>query len=419
MEYGLIGEKLGHSFSKAIHERIAPYTYDLCPLSKEAFARFMEQRNFQAINVTIPYKQDVLPYLDEIDEHAQAIGAVNTIVNRNGRLIGHNTDFSGFLYMVRHHNIVMKDKKVIVLGNGGASKAIQAVVQHEQAGSMVVVDIVASEQTITYEACYAQHTDAHIIINTSPVGMYPNITSTPIDLSRFPSCTCVMDVVYNPILTKFCFDAQELGMQRVNGLEMLIAQAVYAAEFFLDKTLDETIIDTIFRDLQYQTCNIVLIGMPSAGKTTIGRMLEERLKKPFIDLDDVIVEKAGKSIPEIFEENGEEGFRQLETEAALELSKLCGHVIATGGGTIKKKVNMDYLRLNGITIFIDRDVDKLISSDPNRPLSKSQEALKQMHNERLPLYHKYAEHVVLNNADIEDTLNQVLKAYQKVLLEAA
>lgn len=419
MEYGLIGEKLGHSFSKAIHERIAPYTYDLCPLSKEAFARFMEQRNFQAINVTIPYKQDVLPYLDEIDEHAQAIGAVNTIVNRNGRLIGHNTDFSGFLYMVRHHNIVMKDKKVIVLGNGGASKAIQAVVQHEQAGSMVVVDIVASEQTITYEACYAQHTDAHIIINTSPVGMYPNITSTPIDLSRFPSCTCVMDVVYNPILTKFCFDAQELGMQRVNGLEMLIAQAVYAAEFFLDKTLDETIIDTIFRDLQYQTCNIVLIGMPSAGKTTIGRMLEERLKKPFIDLDDVIVEKAGKSIPEIFEENGEEGFRQLETEAALELSKLCGHVIATGGGTIKKKVNMDYLRLNGITIFIDRDVDKLISSDPNRPLSKSQEALKQMHSERLPLYHKYAEHVVLNNADIEDTLNQVLKAYQKVLLEAA
>lgn len=419
MEYGLIGEKLGHSFSKAIHERIAPYTYDLCPLSKDAFARFMEQRNFQAINVTIPYKQDVLPYLDEIDEHAQAIGAVNTIVNRNGRLIGHNTDFSGFLYMVRHHNIVMKDKKVIVLGNGGASKAIQAVVQHEQAGSMVVVDIVASEQTITYEACYAQHTDAHIIINTSPVGMYPNITSTPIDLSRFPSCTCVMDVVYNPILTKFCFDAQELGMQRVNGLEMLIAQAVYAAEFFLDKTFDETIIDTIFRDLQYQTCNIVLIGMPSAGKTTIGRMLEERLKKPFIDLDDVIVEKAGKSIPEIFEENGEEGFRQLETEAALELSKLCGHVIATGGGTIKKKVNMDYLRLNGITIFIDRDVDKLISSDPNRPLSKSQEALKQMHSERLPLYHKYAEHVVLNNADIENTLNQVLTAYQKVLLEAA
>lgn len=419
MEYGLIGEKLEHSFSKAIHERIAPYTYDLCPLSKEAFARFMEQRNFKAINVTIPYKQDVLPYLDEIDEHAQAIGAVNTIVNRNGRLIGHNTDFSGFLYMVRHHNIVMKDKKVIILGNGGASKAIQAVVQHEQAGSMVVVDIVSSEQTITYEECYALHTDAHIIINTSPVGMYPNITSTPIDLSRFPSCTCVMDVVYNPILTKFCFDAQELGMQRVNGLEMLIAQAVYAAEFFLDKTFDETIIDTIFRDLQYQTCNIVLIGMPSAGKTTIGRMLEERLKKPFIDLDDVIVEKAGKSIPEIFEENGEEGFRQLETEAALELSKLCGHVIATGGGTIKKKVNMDYLRLNGITIFIDRDVDKLISSDPNRPLSKSQEALKQMHSERLPLYHKYAEHVVLNNADIEDTLNQVLTAYQKVLLEAA
>ena len=419
MEYGLIGEKLEHSFSKAIHERIAPYTYDLCPLNKDEFAAFMKQRDFRAINVTIPYKQAVLPYVDELDEHAKAIGAVNTIVNRKGRLYGYNTDVSGFLYMVRHHNIIMKDKKVIVLGNGGASKAIQAAIQQEQAKTMVVVDISLSKDSISYEECYANHSDASIIINTSPVGMYPNITQSPIDLTRFPSCTCVMDVVYNPILTKLCFDAQELGMQRVNGLEMLIAQAVYAASLFLDKKFDEAIIDTIFRDLQYQTCNIVLIGMPSAGKTTIGRMLEEKLHKPFIDLDDVIVEKAGKSIPEIFAENGEEGFRKLETEAAIELSKLCGHVIATGGGTIKKKINMDYLRLNGITIFIDRDVQKLISSDPNRPLSESQEALKQMHTERLPLYHTYAEHVVLNNADIADTLRQVLDAYQKVLLAAA
>lgn len=419
MNFGLIGEQLGHSFSKEIHERIADYVYDLCPLNKEEFHAFMEKREFQAINVTIPYKQAVLPYLDEIDAHAKAIGAVNTIVHKKDRLIGHNTDFSGFLYMVRHHNIQLKQKKVIVLGNGGASKAIQAVVQHEGAKEMIIVDIQQDSTAISYEECYAHHSDAQIIINTSPVGMFPNITESPIDLTRFPSCHCVMDVVYHPILTKLCFDAQELGMKRVNGLEMLIAQAVYAAEFFLEKKLDEDLIDTIFRELQHKTCNIVLIGMPSAGKTTIGRMLAERLQKKFIDLDDVIIEKAGKSIPEIFAEEGEESFRKLESEAALELSKLTNHIIATGGGTIKKKENMDYLRLNGITIFIDRDVDKLISSDPNRPLSKSQEALKQLHTERLPLYHKYAEHIVLNNDHLEDTLKLVVSAYENVLYKAA
>lgn len=419
MKYGLIGEKLGHSFSKEIHERIADYQFDLCPLTKDEFPSFMEKRDFEAINVTIPYKKDVLPYLDELDEHAKAIGAVNTIVHKNGKLIGHNTDFSGFLYMVRHHNIHMANKRVLILGNGGASSAIQAVVKHEQAKEIIIVDIVETNGAISYERALKEHNDAQIIINTSPVGMYPNIGESPIDIKLFKQCEAVMDVVYNPILTKLCFDAQELGIQRVNGLEMLIAQAVYACEFFLDIKMDEFIIDTIFRELQFKTCNIVLIGMPSAGKTTIGRMLEKALHKTFLDLDDVIIEKAGKSIPEIFEESGEEGFRALETQTAMELSKLTNHVLATGGGTIKNKINMDYLRLNGITIFIDRDVEKLISSDPNRPLSKSQEALKQMHKERLPLYHTYAEHVVLNNDAIEETLQLVLEAYQKVLLSAA
>ena len=418
MRYGLIGEKLGHSFSKDIHERIADYTFDLIPLSKEEFKTFMEKKEFTALNVTIPYKKDVIPYLDEMDEHAKAIGAVNTIVNRDGKLKGYNTDFTGFLYMVKKHNVHMEGKKVLIIGNGGASAAIQAVVQHESAGSMVIVDVVPGNGAISYDEMFSSHLDAEIIINTSPIGMYPRIGNAPIDISMFHKCEAVMDVIYNPILTRLCFEAQEMDIKRVNGLEMLIAQAKQSVEFFLDKSIDDQIIDDIYQDMLRERCNIVLIGMPSAGKTTIGKMLEDRMQKEFIDLDDVIIEKAGKSIPEIFEESGEAGFRAIETEAAIEVSKLNNKIIATGGGTIKHKVNMDYLRQNGITIFIDRDVDKLISSDPNRPLSKSSDALAKMHAERLPLYQKYAAYVAVNNSDIESTVTEIVEAYHSILIDA-
>ena len=418
MRYGLIGEKLGHSFSKDIHERIADYTFDLIPLSKEEFKTFMEKKEFTALNVTIPYKKDVIPYLDEMDEHAKAIGAVNTIVNRDGKLKGYNTDFTGFLYMVKKHNVHMEGKKVLIIGNGGASAAIQAVVQHELAGSMVIVDVVPGNGAISYDEMFSSHLDAEIIINTSPIGMYPRIGNAPIDISMFHKCEAVLDVIYNPILTRLCFEAQEMDIKRVNGLEMLIAQAKQSVEFFLDKSIDDQIIDDIYQDMLRERCNIVLIGMPSAGKTTIGKMLENRMQKEFIDLDDIIIEKAGKSIPEIFEESGEAGFRAIETEAAIEVSKLNNKIIATGGGTIKHKVNMDYLRQNGITIFIDRDVDKLISSDPNRPLSKSSDALAKMHAERLPLYQKYAAYVAVNNSDIESTVTEIVEAYHSILIDA-
>ena len=418
MRYGLIGEKLGHSFSKDIHERIADYTFDLIPLSKEEFKTFMEKKEFTALNVTIPYKKDVIPYLDEMDEHAKAIGAVNTIVNRDGKLKGYNTDFTGFLYMVKKHNVHMEGKKVLIIGNGGASAAIQAVVQHESAGSMVIIDVVPGNGAISYDEMFSSHLDAEIIINTSPIGMYPRIGNAPIDISMFHKCEAVLDVIYNPTLTRLCFEAQEMDIKRVNGLEMLIAQAKQSVEFFLDKSIDDQIIDDIYQDMLRERCNIVLIGMPSAGKTTIGKMLENRMQKEFIDLDDIIIEKAGKSIPEIFEESGEAGFRAIETEAAIEVSKLNNKIIATGGGTIKHKVNMDYLRQNGITIFIDRDVDKLISSDPNRPLSKSTDALEKMHAERLPLYQKYAAYVAVNNSDIESTVTEIEEAYRSILIDA-
>lgn len=419
MRYGLIGEKLGHSFSKDIHERIADYTFDLIPLKKDDFKDFMERKEFAAINVTIPYKKDVIPYLDEMDEHAKAIGAVNTIVNTNGKLKGYNTDFTGFLYMVKKHNVHMANKKVLIIGNGGASAAIQAVVKHEQAKEILIVDVVKGNGAITYDEMFCNHLDAQVIINTSPIGMYPRIGNAPIDITMFHMCEAVMDVIYNPILTRLCLEAKERGIKHVNGLEMLIGQAKQAVEFFLNKKIPDDVIDKIYQDMLHERCNIILIGMPSAGKTTIGKMLAQRMNKEFVDLDDAIIKKAGMSIPEIFKVSGEAGFRVIETEVSIELAKCNNKIIATGGGTVKHKVNMKYLRQNGITIFIDRDINKLISSDPNRPLSSSREALQQLYTERSSLYREYASYIAVNNSDMEETVNDIEQAYRRILNESA
>lgn len=424
MKYGLIGEHLGHSFSKQIQTRIAEienvkdYDYQLVELDKEEFKEFMEKKDFKGINVTIPYKKDVIPYLDEMDESAKAIGAVNTIINVDGKLKGYNTDFGGFLYMVKAHNVHMEGKKVLIIGNGGACAAVKAVCKHENAKDIVIVSRSANRGAIGYDEMYTSHLDADIVVNTSPVGMFPNIANAPIDVSWFHKLECVLDVVYNPILTRLCFEAQEADIKRVIGLEMLIAQAKYTFEIFENMSFDDSIIDEIKKEMLKDRCNIVLIGMPSAGKTTIGKMLEEKLGKEFFDLDDMIIAKAGKSIPEIFQESGEAGFRAIETEVAIEASKMNNKIIATGGGVVKHKVNMDFLRLNGITIFIDRDIDKLISSDPNRPLSSSKQALQQMYKERYPLYQKYAAYRAVNNANIEETVDDIVNAYHSILIDA-
>lgn len=424
MKYGLIGEHLGHSFSKQIQTRIAEienvkdYDYQLVELDKEEFKEFMEKKDFKGINVTIPYKKDVIPYLDEMDESAKAIGAVNTIINVDGKLKGYNTDFGGFLYMVKAHNVHMEGKKVLIIGNGGACAAVKAVCKHENAKDIVIVSRSANRGAIGYDEMYTSHLDADIVVNTSPVGMFPNIANAPIDVSWFHKLECVLDVVYNPILTLLCFEAQEADIKRVIGLEMLIAQAKYTFEIFENMSFDDSIIDEIKKEMLKDRCNIVLIGMPSAGKTTIGKMLEEKLGKEFFDLDDMIIAKAGKSIPEIFQESGEAGFRAIETEVAIEASKMNNKIIATGGGVVKHKVNMDFLRLNGITIFIDRDIDKLISSDPNRPLSSSKQALQQMYKERYPLYQKYAAYIAVNNANIEETVDDIVNAYHSILIDA-
>lgn len=250
MDYGLIGEKLGHSLSKPIHESLADYTYEIHPLSREEFKLFMEEKPFRAINVTIPYKKDVIPYLDSMDDNARAIGAVNTIVNKDGSLRGYNTDFSGFDYMVVRHGVQLEGKKVVVLGNGGAAQAIKAVVAKHHAKDMIVVDVVDDGESITYEECFEKHNDADVVINTSPVGMYPNTDASPADLTKFPNCKAVLDVVYNPLTTKLVAQARELGMTGVNGLEMLVAQAKYAVEIFLGVEISDDRINEIYEDLR-------------------------------------------------------------------------------------------------------------------------------------------------------------------------
>ncbi len=252
MEYGLIGEKLGHSYSKPIHERLADYTYDLMPLSREEFPKFMKARDFKAINVTIPYKKDVIPYLDELDKNAADIGAVNTIVNRNGRLIGYNTDFMGFIYMMRSNDVSVADKKALVLGSGGAAQAVIAALKSEGAKEVLVVSRREGSDSITYDECLTHHTNAEIIVNTTPVGMFPNVDASPIDLTPFTKCIAVLDVIYNPETTKLTAQATALGMKGITGLSMLTAQAKYACEFFLDTAIDDSVLPELTAEIAAQ-----------------------------------------------------------------------------------------------------------------------------------------------------------------------
>ncbi len=249
MRYGLIGEKLGHSYSKLIHERLADYQYELIPLNREEFHDFMKARTFTAINVTIPYKQAVIPYLDELHPLAEKIGAVNTVINKKSRLIGFNTDYYGFGYMLKHHNIEIQGKKCLILGDGGTSHTVRTLLKDLGARELLIVSRHVTEDTITYEECYRNHTDAQIIINTTPCGMYPNVDASPLDLSYFTSCEAVLDAIFNPLQTKLTLQAQSLGMKAVTGLEMLVAQAKQAVEHFLDRELPEEVIDKIYQEL--------------------------------------------------------------------------------------------------------------------------------------------------------------------------
>lgn len=410
MRYGLIGEKLGHSFSKIIHEKLADYTYDLIPLSLEELDVFMREKAFSAINVTIPYKETVIPYLDEVDPKAAKMGAVNTVVQRNGKLFGYNTDYFGFRYMLKHNHIQIAGKKVLVLGRGGASKAVIAVLEDMGAAEIHTIYYKIAENTISYETCYALHTDAQVIVNTTPVGMYPNSGKTPIDLAPFTKLEAVADVVYNPLRTRLVLDAQERGCQAIGGLEMLVGQAKYAVEIFLDQSLPDNAIELVHNELMAERRNLVLIGMSGCGKSTIGKLAAEKLGKTFVDTDAEIIKRIGMSIADYFATYGEDSFRQVESEVVQELSTKNNLVISTGGGVIKNPENIQWLKGNGTVIWIQRDPE-LLESGNGRPLVPDQEAVRRLYKERLPLYTAAAETIIENDGSEEDALQKILAAF--------
>ena len=383
MEYGLIGEKLPHSFSKEIHEKLAGYDYQLKELTPAQLPAFLEKRDFKGINVTIPYKQTVIPYLDKIDDKAAAIGAVNTIVNREGKLYGYNTDYDGMVALIRHAGLSLEGKTVLILGTGGTSKTAMAVAKDLGAASVQRVSRTAKEGAISYEE--AQRLPVQILINTTPSGMYPNPDGQPMDLSRFGWLEGVLDAVYNPLRTRLVLQARDNGARAQSGLYMLVAQAAAACELFVGESLPQGALSRVYRTIHGEKQNIVLTGMPGSGKSTVGRILAQEMGREFVDTDTEVIRLAKKPIADIFAQRGENGFRELEGQVIQQLSQRTGLVIATGGGAILRAENVRRLRQNGRIYFLDRPLEDIQPSD-DRPLSRDREALEQRYAERYPRY---------------------------------
>ena len=412
MKYGLIGEHLTHSYSCEIHAQIADYEYELHELAPSELGGFLTKREFNAINVTIPYKQDVIPYLDGISDTAKRIGAVNTIVNRGGKLYGDNTDFAGMLALAKHIGVDMKGKKVLILGTGGASKTGHALAEYMGAESVYYVSRSGNNGSITYEQAVSEHSDAQVIINATPVGMFPKQGGRPIDISAFPKLEGVLDAIYNPLRTNLILDAQERGIPAEGGLYMLSAQAVHAAAVFQDIPLDESLVDKAFKSVKNDKQNIVLIGMPSSGKTTVGRILAEKCGKELADTDEYIVKKIGMPIADFFAKHGEAEFRKIEKETVAGLASTGGKIIATGGGAVLDAENVRALKQNGVLVFLDRRPENLIATD-DRPLASRRSALEKLYAERYDIYCAAAEvHIDANTtpgAEADAILKELTK----------
>lgn len=401
MRCGLLGKKLGHSYSPQIHSFLGAYSYELFEKAPEELERFLKSGDFTGLNVTIPYKKDVLQFCDELSDRAAALGAVNTIVRRpDGKLIGHNTDYFGFASMVERSTLLLENKKVLVLGSGGASATAVAVLK--EIGAQVVVISRNGENNYTN---LDRHKDAAAIINTTPVGMYPNTDGSPINLDLFESLEGVLDVIYNPSKTQLLLAAEKRGLITENGLWMLVAQAKESAEWFTGTSISTDKIAQIHRTLRRQMENTILIGMPGCGKSTIGRLLAESLGKNFIDIDTEIVAQAGMTIPEIFAASGEDGFRKWETSVLSQVCKKSGFVIATGGGCVTRSENYNILHQNGNVIWLQRDLDRLATD--GRPLSQKGN-LDAMYLVRKPLYTAFSDAAVNNEGDLNTVVQQII-----------
>ena len=345
MQYGLIGEKLGHSYSERIHNMIGGYEYRLCPLPPEEMRALLKSRDFRGLNVTIPYKKDVLPFCDVLSGEVERIGSANTLVNRDGVLTAYNTDIGGLLSLIRRAGVQVHGKKAVILGSGGTSLTARAACESLGARRIVTV---SRKGPVDYEALYRDHADAQVLINATPVGMYPGNGASPADIARLPALEGVIDVIYNPDRTPLVLAAQKRGLPAAGGLWMLVMQAVLAAEKFLAKSVDTERAADIYAALRAERLNIVLIGMPGSGKTTLGRALAEALRRPFVDCDAEIERAAGMPIPEIFRTQGEAAFRALESEIIARFGRESGQVIATGGGAPLREENAVALRQNGV-----------------------------------------------------------------------
>lgn len=408
MDYGCIGEKLGHSFSKEIHNALTDYNYELKEIAKGDLEAFMTARDFKAINVTIPYKEQVIPFLYFVSEEAKKIGAVNTIVNKDGKLYGYNTDFYGMKNLILRAKMDFKNKTVAILGGGGTSKTAYAVSESLGAKEIFKVSRSEKEGFITYDELYCKAEEIDVIINTTPVGMYPNIFESAVEVERFKNLSCVVDAVYNPLRSKLVFDAQKNNINAVGGLYMLVSQAAAAVEYFIDTPVDEKKVENVFLKLFNSKENIVLIGMPSSGKTTVGKALSEKLNREIFDSDKVVVENEKMEISDIFKLNGEAYFRSLETAAIKELSKKNSVIIATGGGAVLNKTNIELLKENGKVFFLNRPLEKLITTD-DRPLSSNKSDLEKRFNERYDLYISSADYVIDASGTVEEVTEEIMK----------
>lgn len=411
MKYGCIGEHLGHSFSKEIHKELADYEYEICEVAREELPRFMTEHDFIAINVTIPYKEAVIPYLDVISDRAAEIGAVNTIVNRDGKLYGYNTDFFGMASLIKKCGIDVAGKKVLVLGTGGTSRTAVAVAKALGASEVYRVSRTAKDGAVSYEDVYELHSDAEIIINTTPVGMFPKADASAVELDRFPSVKGVVDAVYNPLRTKLYQDACRLNIPCTCGLYMLVAQAAEGCGKFIGAEISDERTTEIYEKLFKEKENIVLTGMPGAGKSTIGQMLAKRLGRKFVDTDDEITRLTGKTPAQIIESEGEAKFRDIESQVIAEaVAPLTSCVIATGGGAVLREENVTRLKRNGKIIWIDRDPE-FISATSDRPLSSNRELLMKRYEERYPIYTATCDGRIAAVYDVEANVEAVLSIF--------
>ena len=374
-------------------------------LAPEKVGEFVKSGALDGFNITIPYKKDVIPYLDKIDERALAIGAVNTVVYREGKIFGFNTDFDGMKYMLARAGITLKDKCVLILGSGGTSNTARAVATSLGAKS---IKVLSRSGEINYENYKETAADTQVVINTTPVGMYPENYTCKVDLSAFKELSGVADAVYNPALTTLLYQAKMRGVPYSNGLPMLVAQAKYAMELFLDIIVSDDVIEPIIQNLSKQYLNIVLVGMPGSGKTSIGKALKEELSLDFIDTDEEIVKREGKSIPEIFKEKGEEYFRKVESEVLRSVGVLTGKIISTGGGVVKNPENYFPLKQNGKIFWIDRAIEKLVTE--GRPLSKDRETVEKLYEERKDKYSAFSDVKIDNNGEISSAVKGVINS---------